>query len=86
VGVHTGLVEVAPLVVGPHVGKVDERVHRERNAQPAPLPRQRRDPRAGDAQSAEERPCSQGLEGVSICYDLAWEMQGEKDAKITILS
>jgi hypothetical protein len=84
VGVNTGLVEVAPFVVGPHVGKVDERVHRERDAQTATLPRQRRDPGAGDAQSAEKRPCRQDLEGILIRYNTAWKRQGGKDAVITI--
>eukprot|EP00754_Rhynchopus_humris_P043782 Rhum_TRINITY_DN3522_c0_g1::Rhum_TRINITY_DN3522_c0_g1_i1::g.11102::m.11102 len=42
-GVHKGLVEVAPLVVRPHVRKVDERVDGKSEAEAVALPRNRRD-------------------------------------------
>ena len=43
--VHQGVAEVAPLVVLPDVGEVDEGVHRQRDPQRGSFPRQRVDPR-----------------------------------------
>mmetsp|Transcript_16165 Transcript_16165/g.40248 ORF Transcript_16165/g.40248 Transcript_16165/m.40248 type:complete len:1228 (-) Transcript_16165:317-4000(-) len=51
--VHKRVAEVAPLVVGAHVGKVHERVHRQRQAQPVALPAQSADAAAGHAQRAQ---------------------------------
>ena len=47
-GVHDSVGEVAPLVLGPHVGKVDEVVDRQSQTQASRLPRARAQLLAGN--------------------------------------
>mmetsp|Transcript_2668 Transcript_2668/g.9034 ORF Transcript_2668/g.9034 Transcript_2668/m.9034 type:complete len:479 (-) Transcript_2668:505-1941(-) len=54
--VHQRVLEVPPLVVRAHVREVDVRVHGQRDAQAAALPRERVDARARDTEGAEVLP------------------------------